>query len=116
MCIATQQATHTLTIAGSHVVNSMAITPDNQYLIYTTGILFNGDLITTDGSTTIGVISANDLSAVTVPFVYSYNDNLTPQHLMIDQIIFYTDNLLNTQPTSHEFMMLGTIIIGSVPG
>jgi hypothetical protein len=88
----------------------LAITRDDKYLLYVTGILFETDPIIGTGKTTFGIVKAEDLTAVTVPFTFSFNDALTPRHLMVDQLMFFPDNLLNTQNTSHEFMALGSTI------
>ncbi len=98
------------------MVESLSITHDNQYLIYSTGALFTGDLTTIDGSTTYGVAKTADLSDACIPFSYAYNDNLTPRHIFVDKIFSYSDNQLNTPNTSYEFTMLGSTIVKTVAG
>lgn len=63
------QKTHSLDLGSNHVFNSLAISPDDKYLLYSVGKLFAGDPVSSDLKTTIGLISAQTLLNVTEPYV-----------------------------------------------
>ena len=95
----------------SSVFNNLAITKDNKYLIYSTGIVTQTDLMNDNNQTTIGIIKTSDMTEATTPFVLSFNDAiLNFRHCMIDKILIFDDNQDNTQNTSYEFMMVGSTV------
>lgn len=64
------KTTHLRTLTNNHIYSNLAITPDNKYLLYTSGALFAGDAMASNGETTFGVIKCSDLSNASNVLVY----------------------------------------------
>ena len=121
--IEVQGPTGTPPVAGTptqHVVNACSITPDGAYLLCTVGRVFAADQVYNimeidavptygvSGDTAIFMYRTADMVMVN-EFANTYNDNLIPRSLQTDMIRFMSGNFLQTQPTSHEFVWVGTI-------
>jgi len=86
------EAVAAIQLGNSNIFNSLAISRDNKYLLYSTGSLVTGDAVDIDGLTTLGMLKTSDLSAVATPIVLTFNDNnLTVSHFMIDKIVLFQD-------------------------
>jgi len=65
--------------------------------------------------TTVGMILTSNMTEIGTKFTLIYNDtdNVNPflqRHFLIDKIVVFEDNKLNTQSSSYEFMLSGSII------
>lgn len=79
-------------LGNSNIFNSLAISRDDKYLLYSTGSLLTGDQIDVDGYTTVGMLKTADLTAVATPIVLTFNDNnVFVSHFMIDRIVLFDD-------------------------
>ena len=89
----TGAAVAAIELANSHVFNSLSITRDNKYLLYSTGVLLKTDINDLNGYTTIGMLSASDLSSVATPMLFAINDNNQDyRQTMIDRMLLFEDN------------------------
>ena len=70
--------------------------------------MFQSDPVSAVSQTTFGVLQASDLSVLS-KFALEYNDFLTARVLHTEEMIFFSTNELNTQSTSHEFIVCGSI-------
>jgi len=88
-------------------------------LLYTTGALIGPPtadaMDLTMNGTTVGMILTSNMTEIGTKFTLIYNDtdNVNPflqRHFLIDKIVVFEDNKLNTQSSSYEFMLSGSII------
>ena len=76
--------------------------------MFATSQIFQLEAAVQPTQTTFGVLQSSDLAELS-KFALEYNDFLTPRVLHTEEMIFFSTNELNTQSTSHEFMVCGSI-------